>query len=291
MMSSGVRSNPVKGGGLSSGRRFKNSLMAGLMVLATLIVLTPLLLIFYFLIVNGIQSINWDTFTQLPKPEGETGGGFANAIVGSVIIVGMATVMGVIVGIGGGVMISEYREHPMVPAVRLISDVLSGIPAIVMGLVAYTLIIAEFKTFRGFAASLALGFIMIPIVVRTTEEVLKLVPQTVREAGLALGLPKWRVIYSIILPAARSGIITGVMLAISRVSGEAAPLLFTALGSQFWQLNPFSSLGMAALPLEIYNRANSPFPSSLPLAYAASLILVLMVFVTTLVARIATRKK
>ncbi|WP_291430489.1 phosphate ABC transporter permease PstA [Deinococcus sp.] len=263
-------------------------LMGGLILLATLLVVAPLILIFVYLIREGLGAINADFFTKVPAPEGETGGGLANAIVGSVQMLAMASVIGVLVGVSGGIFLSEYPRHPLMPTIRMISDVLAGIPAIVMGLVVYSMIVLQFG-FSGFAGALALGFLMMPIVVRTTEEVLKLVPLTVREAGLALGLPKWLVTLRIVLPAAAGGIVTGVMLALARVAGEAAPLLFTAFGNS--AINMDASRPMSALPLEIFRGATSAYPENQRLAKAGALLLITLIFLTSLLARRASRRK
>lgn len=273
---------------LSPARRAQNLIMGALILLATLVVVAPLVLIFIYLLREGLGAMNADFFTKVPAPEGETGGGLLNAITGSVQMLLMASVIGVLVGVSGGIFLSEYPRHPLMPSIRMLSDVLAGIPAIVMGLVAYGLIVLQFG-FSGFAGALALGFLMIPIVVRTSEEVLKLVPQTVREAGLALGLPKWLVTLRIVLPAAAGGIITGIMLALARVAGEAAPLLFTAFGNPNVNLDP--SKPMSALPLEIYRGATSAYDENQRLAKAGALLLISLIFVTSLLARRFGRRR
>ena len=288
MTSAPTRAAVPAGRTLSPARRIQNMVMGGLILLATLLVVAPLILIFFYLIREGLGAINVDFFTKVPAPEGETGGGLANAILGSVQMLAMASVIGVLVGVSGGIFLSEYPRHPLMPTVRMISDVLAGIPAIVMGLVVYSLIVLQFG-FSGLAGSLALGFLMMPIVVRTTEEVLKLVPLTVREAGLALGLPKWLVTLRIVLPAAAGGIVTGVMLALARVAGEAAPLLFTAFGNPNVNLDP--SKPMSALPLEIYRGATSAYDENQRLAKAGALLLITLIFLTSLLARRASRRK
>ncbi|PNY80644.1 phosphate ABC transporter permease PstA [Deinococcus koreensis] len=273
---------------LSPARRAQNLIMGALILVATLVVVAPLVLIFIYLLREGLGAMNADFFTKVPAPEGETGGGLLNAITGSVQMLLMASVIGVLVGVSGGIFLSEYPRHPLMPSIRMLSDVLAGIPAIVMGLVAYGLIVLQFG-FSGFAGALALGFLMIPIVVRTSEEVLKLVPQTVREAGLALGLPKWLVTLRIVLPAAAGGIITGIMLALARVAGEAAPLLFTAFGNPNVNLDPGKP--MSALPLEIYRGATSAYDENQRLAKAGALLLISLIFVTSLLARRFSRRR
>ncbi|GGO32524.1 phosphate ABC transporter permease PstA [Deinococcus humi] len=286
-MSTATSAKPRPTPGLSPARKAQNAVMGGLILLATLLVVAPLILIFVYLIREGLSAVNLNFFTKVPAPEGEAGGGLLNAIVGSLYMLGMASVFGVLIGIAGGIFLAEYPRHPLMPTIRLVSDVLAGIPAIVMGLVAYGLIVLNFG-FSGFAGALALGFLMIPIVVRTTEEVLKLVPQSVREAGLSLGLPQWLVTLRIVLPAAAGGIITGVMLALARVAGEAAPLLFTAFGNPNVNLDP--SKPMSALPLEIYRGATSAYDENQRMAKAGALLLIVLIFATSLLARRFSRK-
>lgn len=274
--------------GLSRGRRVRNTLAAVVIGLLSLLVVSPLILIFGYLISTGLGALNLEFFTQTPAPEGEAGGGWLNAIVGSLIMLGIASVVGVLVGVSGGIFLSEYRRHPLMPTIRMVSDVMAGIPAIVVGLVVYGLVVLSpwpwLRGFSGLAGGLALGLLMVPIVVRTTEEVLKLVPGTVREAGLALGLPQWRVILSVVLPAAAGGIVTGILLALARVAGEAAPLLFTAFGSQLVNFNPMEP--MSALPLEIFRGATSAYAENQRMAQAGSLFLITLIFATSLLARV-----
>lgn len=274
---------------ISGARKATNTIMTGVMYLATALVVTPLILIFAYLIKEGLGAMNLDFFTKTPAPEGEKGGGMLNAILGTLQMLGMASVIGVGVGVAGGIFLSEYPKHPLMPTIRMISDVLGGIPAIVMGLVAYGLLVLTMGHFSGLSGALALGFLMIPIVVRTSEEVLKLVPQTIREAGLGLGLPKWLVTLKIVLPAAAPGIITGVMLALARVAGEAAPLLFTAFGNQLVNTDPMKP--MSALPLEIFRGATSAYDENQRLAKAGALLLILIIFVASLLARQFGRRR
>lgn len=288
MMSVATPSSARPSPGLSPARKAKNLLMGGLILLATLVVVAPLILIFAYLVREGLGAVNLNLLTRIPAPEGETGGGLLNAILGSLSMLALASVFGVLIGLAGGVFLAEYPRHPLMPTIRLVSDVLSGIPAIVMGLVAYGLIVLNFG-FSGFAGALALGFLMVPIVVRTTEEVLKLVPQTVREAGLSLGLPQWLVTLRIVLPAAAGGIVTGVMLALARVAGEAAPLLFTAFGNPNVNLDPRQP--MSALPLEIYRGATSAYDENQRMAKAGALLLIVLIFVTSLLARRFSRRR
>jgi phosphate transport system permease protein len=274
---------------LSRARRVRNSLAAALIALGTALVLLPLVLILAQLIIQGLSSLNLAFFTQLPRPVGETGGGMGQAIVGSFILVAIALVLGTTIGIGTGVYLAEYAESRLSRVVRVMSDVLAGVPAIVVGLVVYALLVRPMRNYSAIAGGVDLGLIMIPIIVRATEGVLRLVPISVREAGLALGLPRWKVTVAITLPAALPGIITGVMLAVARVAGEAAPLLFTALGTTFW---PQGLVGpISALPLQVYQYAISAYPEENRLAWAGALVLVVLVFVASLVARLATRRR
>jgi phosphate transport system permease protein len=278
---------------VSTSRRVQNDIASGLIGLGTLIVLTPLFLILFFVIKNGIAAINLEFFVQTERQSSVLtgGGGVLNAIVGSLMMVGIALVIGLIIGIGTGIFLAEYQEHALVPYVRVMADVLTGIPAIVVGLVVYGLLVAtRFPGYSGIAGGFALGLIMIPIIVRATEEVLKLVPQTLREAGLALGLPRWKVTLSIVLPAARTGIITGTILAVARVSGEAAPLLFTALGNP--DLNANLLKPMSALPLTVYNFAfRALSPEQTRQAWAGALVLMLIILFSSLLARFAARQR
>jgi phosphate transport system permease protein len=274
---------------LSAGRKGVNLFMGALIALGTLLVVAPLIWIFVYLMAQGIGALSIDFFTKVPAPEGEAGGGWLNAITGSLIMLLIAALVGVTVGVSGGVFLAEFPRHRLMPTIRMVSDVLSGIPAIVVGLVVYSLVVLTTRQFSGYAGGLALGLLMIPIVVRTTEEVLKLVPLDVREAGMALGLPQWRVIVSIVLPAATSGIVTGVMLALARVAGEAAPLLFTAFGNNLLNLDP--SKPMSALPLQIFIGATSSYDINQNQAKAGSLVLIVLIFLASLAARAATKKR
>ena len=270
-------------------RRVTNGVATALVVLATAIVMLPLVLVLVYLVGRGIGSIDLAFFTQLPAPAGESGGGVAQAVVGTLELLAIAGVVGLVVGIGTGVFVAEYPGHPLVPTVRLLSDALIGVPAIVMGIVAYALLVLPLRHFNALSGGVSLGLIMIPYVVRGTDEVMRLVPDMVREAGFALGLPRWRVVLQIVVPSAASGIITGAMLAMARVAGEAAPLLFTAFGNQYWNFDPLKPV--AALPLVIYTYSISPYDSWHRIASAASLVLVVFVLVTTLVTRFVFRRR
>jgi phosphate transport system permease protein len=270
-------------------RRLINLVMNGLTFLAAILVICPLLLILGFLVYRGISAINVDFFIHLPKPVGEPGGGVANAIVGSVIMIALAVGMGLPIGILGGVYLAESRDRRVPWLVRFLSDVLNGVPSIVFGIFAYTVIVLPMRRFSALAGGFALGIIMLPIVVRTTEEMVRLVPNSLREAGLGLGLPRWKVSLRIVLPAARAGIITGVMVAVARIAGETAPLLFTALGNRFWHQGLDQPI--AALPLQIYAYAIAPYDDWHRQAWAAALVLITMVFVASLAARLAPRRR
>ena len=237
-------------------RRVKSRAMGGLMLLSSLAVMAPLFLVLYFLIREGASSIDWNFFTQLPKPTGELGGGMANAIVGSLILLGMAAVIGVPLGVLGGVYLAEYGSLRTNYWIRFAADVLNGIPSIVWGMVVYALLVVPFKTFSAYAGGVSLGLMMIPLVMRTTEEMLLLVPQGYREAALALGIARWKIITLIVVRTAMKGIITGVLIALARVAGETAPLLFTALGNNFWNHNLAEPI--SAVPLQIFTDAISP---------------------------------
>jgi phosphate transport system permease protein len=263
--------------------------VTALAILATIIVVTPLVTIFGYLIYKGASSLNLDFFIKVPKPVGELGGGMSNAILGSALMLGLASLIGVPLGIGGGIYLAEFgRGTRVANAVRFTADVLNGVPSIVMGLAIYALIVIPQRHFSALAGGVALGIMMIPTVCRTTEEMLLMVPHAVREAALGLGVPNWRSVLSITVKTASPGIITGCMLAFARVAGETAPLLFTALGNQFWS----SSLNepIAALPLQIYVYAVSPYDDWHRLAWAGALVLIgLIVLAVSLVRYVTSR--
>jgi len=270
-------------------RYLRDRLMVGLVYLGTLVVLLPLLLILGYVFVKGVGALNWDFFTKPPAPPGEGGGGMLPAIVGTFIIDLMALAMGGLLGLGGGVLMAEYPEHPLGRPLRMVANVLGGIPAILMGLFAFVVVVVPMGGFSAFSGSVALAILMIPIIMRSTEEVLKLLPWELREAGLALGLPRWRVTLSLILPAAKGGIVTGLLLALARAAGEAAPLLFTAFGNQFLSFDPLGP--MDSLPLKIYVYAISPYEDWIQQAWGAALLLALMLMVTNFLARRAMRRR
>lgn len=255
-------------------RRITDHFMTGVAVLTVLLVLTPLVAIFGYLVYRGLGSINWAFLTQTPKPVGEPGGGMANAIVGSMLILGIASIIGVPFGIGAGVYLAEFGRNRFGSAIRFTADVLNGVPSIVIGIVAWAILVRG-RGFSALAGGVALAIMMVPTICRTTEEMLLLVPQALREAAYGLGVPYWRTALSITLRTATSGVITGVMLAFARVAGETAPLLFTALGNTFWNLR--YDQPTAALPLQIYVYANSPYDDWHRQAWAGSFVLILLI--------------
>jgi len=266
-------------------RKSTNHLVTALAVVSTIIVLVPLVAVLGYLIYKGASSLNWAFFTHTPVPVGETGGGMANSIVGSGVVLGIASLMGIPLGIGAGVYLAEYGAGTIFgEAVRFTADVLNGVPSIVMGLAAYALIVAKQQHFSALAGGVALAIMMVPTITRTTEEMLRTVPHAVREAAFGLGIPKWRTILSISLRTASPGIITGCMLAFARVAGETAPLLFTAFGNQFWSLS--LNQPIAALPLQIYEYALSPYDEWHRLAWAGALVLIVMIMVSVTLVRI-----
>ncbi|ABQ25715.1 phosphate ABC transporter permease PstA [Geotalea uraniireducens] len=270
-------------------RKAKNLLMTALMVAATLSVLVPLVFIFVHIVKMGLSSVNLDFFTQIPKPTGETGGGMANGMVGSAVMIAMASLIGLPIGIFGAIYLAEYGGSRISTVIRFAADVLSGIPSIITGMVAYTLLVVPMKGFSALAGAVALAMIMIPIVLRTTEEQLKMVPGTLREASLALGVPLWRTSLKVTLRSAMTGVMTGILLSVARVAGETAPLLFTALGNQFWSRKLTEP--MAAMPLQIFNFAISPYEDWHRLAWAGALVLVTVMFSLSLAARYFGRSR
>ena len=272
---------------ISLRRRVTDHLMTGVAVLTVALVLVPLVAIFSYVVYRGIGSLNWAFLTQTPKPVGETGGGMANAFVGSVFILGLASVIGVPFGIGAGIYLAEFGRNRFGAAIRFTADVLNGVPSIVIGIVAWAIMVRG-HGFSALAGGVALSIMMVPTICRTTEEMLLLVPQALREASYGLGVPRWRTTLSITLRTATSGIITGVMLAFARVAGETAPLLFTTLGNQFWNLK--ANEPTAALPLQIFVYANSPYDDWHRLAWAGSLVLIILIVSSVAAVRYAVRR-
>ena len=266
-------------------RTAMNYLVGGLSIFATVLVILPLIAILFYLIYKGASSLNFAFFTHIPAPVGEQGGGMANSIVGSGIILFLASLMGIPIGIAAGVYLAEFgRGKALATAVRFTADVLNGVPSIVMGISIYSLIVIQQKHFSALAGGVALAIMMVPTITRTTEEMLATVPHAIREAALGLGVPKWRTAISVSLRTASPGIITGCMLAFARVAGETAPLLFTAFGNQFWSFK--LSEPIAALPLQIYVYALSPYDEWHRLAWAGSLVLIVMIMVSVTLVRI-----
>jgi phosphate transport system permease protein len=274
---------------ISMGRRITDQVMTFLSVLAVVLVVAPLFAIFGYLVYKGIGSLDLNLLTQMPKPVGEVGGGMANAIVGSILILGIASLLGVPAGIGAGIYLAEFgRGGRFGSVVRFTSDVLNGVPSIVIGIVAYAIVVIRQKHFSALAGGVALAIMMIPTITRTTEEMLLLVPTQIREAAFGLGVSKWRTTLSITLRTALSGVITGVMLAFARVAGETAPLLFTTLGNQYWS----TSLNepTAALPLQIFTYANSPFDEWHRQAWAGALVLIVLIVLSVSAVRVAVNR-
>ena len=269
-------------------RRITDHVMTGAAVLTVVLVLVPLFAIFAYLIYRGVGSLNWGFLTQTPKPVGETGGGMANAIVGSALILALASILGVPVGVGAGIYLAEFGRNRFGDVIRFIADVLNGVPSIVMGIVAYSIVVLTQGHFSALAGGVALAIMMIPTITRTTEEMLLLVPQALREAAYGLGIPRWRTTLSITLRTATSGVITGIMLAFARVAGETAPLLFTALGNQFWNLKVNEPT--AALPLQIYTYALSPYDDWHRQAWAGAFVLIILIVTSVAAVRFAVRR-
>jgi phosphate transport system permease protein len=268
-------------------RRVLDYTMTGVAALTVVVVLVPLFAIFAYLVYKGIGSINLAFLTQTPKPVGEAGGGMANAIVGSMVILAIASLLGVPLGIGAGIFLSEYGRNRYGDIVRFVSDVLNGVPSIVIGIVAYGLVVLPQKHFSALAGGVALAIMMIPTIARTTEQMLLLVPQAIREAAYGLGVSRWRTTLSITLRTATSGVITGVMLAFARVAGETAPLLFTAFGNQYW--NWKTDQPTAALSLQIFTYAISPFDEWHRQAWAGALVLIVLIVAAVAAVRIAVK--
>ena len=273
---------------ISLRRRVTDHVMTGVAILTVVVVLAPLVAIFTYLVYRGASSINWAFLTQTPKPVGEEGGGMANAIVGSVFILGIASMIGVPFGVGAGIYLAEFGRNRFGSAIRFTADVLNGVPSIVIGIVAYAIVVLYQKHFSALAGGVALAIMMVPTISRTTEEMLLLVPQALREAAYGLGVPRWRTTLSITLRTATSGVITGIMLAFARVAGETAPLLFTAFGNQYWNLR--TDQPTAALPLQIFVYAISPYDEWHRQAWAGALVLIILIVTAVAAVRYAVRR-
>ena len=269
-------------------RRLLSSLVTGFCALSVLLALVPLALILFFVLKQGVQALNFDFFTQMPKPVGEPNGGMANAIVGSLIVTGLGALFAVPVGIMCGVYASEYAGTRLAFAVRFAADTLNGVPSIVIGVFVYAMVVLPIRQFTAVAGGVALGIMMIPIIARTTEELLRLVPNGLREGALAMGATRGRAVFTVVLPAAFPGIVTGIMLALARIAGETAPLLFTAFNNRFWS----TDLGqpIATLTVQVFTYAISPYEDWHRQAWAGALVLVSIVLICSLLARFATRR-
>jgi phosphate transport system permease protein len=272
----------------TSRRKLLSALFVGFCATSVLIALVPLALILFFVVKEGAQSLNLAFFTSMPKPVGEPGGGMANAIVGTLILTGLASLMAVPIGIVSGIYMAEYAGTRVASAIRFAADTLNGVPSIVVGVFAYGVAVLPFKQFSALAGGFALGVMMIPIIARTTEELLLLVPHTMREGALALGATRARAVVTVVLPAALPGIVTGVVLALARIAGETAPLLFTALNNRYFTAS--LTQPMASLTVQVYTYAISPYDDWHRQAWAGALVLVLIVLLCSLFARFATRR-
>lgn len=273
---------------ISLRRRVTDKVMTGAALLTVILVLAPLFAIFGYLVYRGLGAMDWAFLTQTPKPVGESGGGMANAIVGSLVILGIASLIGVPFGVGAGIYLAEFGRNQLGRAIRFTADVLNGVPSIVIGIVAYALVVLPQGHFSALSAGIALAIMMVPTICRTTEEMLLLVPQSLREAAYGLGVPRWRTTLSIVLRTATSGVITGIMLAFARVAGETAPLLFTALGNTYWSMR--TDQPIAALPLQIFVYANSPYDDWHRQAWAGSLVLIILIVGAVAAVRFAVRR-
>ena len=280
-------------------RRYRRDrFMIGLLVLATAAVLVPLLIIVWYVVSNGISAVlTFDFYTQdLGSPARALQGrptGLGHTILGTIVVDALALLIAVPIGVGAGIMLSEYPDHPLNPVLRILNDTLNGMPAILKGLLAFSLIVKPMGTFSGISGAVALAFVMLPIIARATEGVLRIIPWSIREAGLALGLPRWRVVLNTVLPAARVGVVTGVLIAFARAAGEAAPLLFTAFGNNFFSSTPLRYLlgPVDTLPARLYSLAISPYREWHAMGWGAGVVLLMFVIVTFVVSRIATRQR
>jgi phosphate transport system permease protein len=270
-------------------RKTTNVVMLSVSFISAILTIIPLILVFYYTIAKGITHLNINFFTKLPTPVDVPGGGMVNAIVGTIILIGIGGAIGIPIGILAGTYLAEFGKNKFGTLVRFLSDVLSGVPSIVVGIVAWTLVVVPMHGFSALAGGIALAILMIPTITRTTEEMIRLVPDSYREAGLALGIPKWKTTLMIVLKTASKGIATGVLLGLARAAGETAPLLFTALGNRFWSTNIFQPI--ASLTVYIYEYAKSPFKSWNDQAWTAALVLILLISLLSLLFRIITRSK
>lgn len=269
-------------------RKFKNTLFLILTLAAALAVLIPLFMIIQFVLVQGASSLSWSFFTELPKPVGETGGGMRHAILGTMYIVGLGALIAIPIGVTCGIYLSEFSKSKLSKTLKMTVDLMSGIPSIVIGIFAYLIVVVPLKSFSALAGGISLSIIMLPIIIKTSEEILKLVPNHIREAGLALGLPRWKVILFIILKGSISNLLTGMILAISRAAGETAPLLFTAFGNMYFSYS--LNEPMASLPVQIYTYAISPYKDWQRQAWAGAFVLMVLILTMNLFARFILTK-
>ena len=278
-------------------RYLRDRLVIGLLALATVAVLVPLLIIVWYVVSNGASALTTTFFTNdLGSPARAMQGrdtGLGHTILGTIVVDGLALLIAVPIGIGAGIMLSEYPDHPLNPALRILNDTLNGMPAILKGLLAWAIIVKPMGTFSGFSGAVALSFVMLPIVARATEGVLRIIPWSIREAGLALGLPRWRVVLNTVLPAARVGVVTGILIAFARAAGEAAPLLFTSFGNNYFSSTPLRYLlgPVDTLPARLYSLAISPYREWHAMGWGAGIVLLSLVIVTFVTARIVTRQR
>jgi phosphate transport system permease protein len=279
---------PLPAAGPSATRRFSNGALVVACHVAAVAVLLPLALIVWHLLAHGLAGLNLGFFIHMPKPVGEPGGGMANAIVGTLIVVAIGALFAIPVGVGTGFYLAEFGTGRFASAVRYVSDVLGGVPSIVVGVAAYGLIVAPMGRFSGLAGGVALGILMLPTIIRSTEEVVRLVPQSYRHAALALGAPGWKVALQVVIPAASAGIVTALLLAIARAAGETAPLLLTALGNRFWSVAVDQPI--ATLPVMIYDYARAPYADWNRQAWTGALVLLLLVTVISALVRLTLRR-
>jgi phosphate transport system permease protein len=269
-------------------RRLTSKAVVFLCGLSVALALVPVVLVLFLILGRGLGALNLDFFTRMPKPVGEAGGGMANAIVGTLIIVGIGGTLAVPGGVLAGVFLSEYPRSWLASGCRFAADVLTGVPSIAIGIFAYGVAVLPFKRFSALAGSVALAVMMVPIVARTSEEILRLVPPSLREGAMALGATRRRAVFSVILPAALPGVLTGVLVALARIAGETAPLLFTSFSNRFWSTDP--TRPMASLTVQIYTYAISPYDDWHRQAWAAAAVLVFLVLALSILARLATRR-
>lgn len=269
-------------------RRVKSAVMVGLCGLAVGVALVPLVSLLWLVVSRGVAGLSWTFFTALPAPVGEPGGGVGNALMGTLLLVGLASLMGIPVGVGAGVFLAERGDGTMGKLIRFTAEVLSGVPSIVIGIVAYGLIVVPMKRFSALAGSVALAILMVPTLARATEELVRLVPRSLREASLALGVPQWKTSLRVVLRTALGGLVTAALLAISRAAGETAPLLFTSLNNQYWNARPDQPT--ASLTVQIFNYAISPYEDWHQKAWAAALVLLLFVLAANVASWLVARR-